>query len=105
LTVEVVRNLTHMMLLLMATVPATLYADEKHSARLTLDDLRTELIKIIPPFLACKDGCCPVTSRTGSPPLTMFEHGVTVAPQLDYSEMAGYFMCGGEPKAHEHFIH
>ena len=47
LTVDVVRGLTNMHLLLMASGAAPLYNGELHSARFQLDDLRTELIQIM----------------------------------------------------------
>ncbi len=47
LTVDVVRYLTNTYLLLLANSPAPLYNGEFHSARFQLDDMRTELIKVM----------------------------------------------------------
>lgn len=47
LTVEDVRNLTNLFLMLLAEAPAPLYNGELHSARFQLDDVRTELVKLM----------------------------------------------------------
>ena len=47
LTVEDVRALTNLFLMLLAEAPAPLYNGELHSARFQLDDVRTELVKVM----------------------------------------------------------
>jgi len=47
LTVEDVRKLTNLFLMLLAEAPALLYNGELHSAQFQLDDVRTELVKVM----------------------------------------------------------
>jgi hypothetical protein len=47
LTVDEVRSLMHLFLLLLAQAPSPLYSGELHSARFQLDDVRTELVKLM----------------------------------------------------------
>ncbi|MCX6048768.1 MAG: nucleotidyltransferase domain-containing protein [Chloroflexi bacterium] len=47
LTPELVQRKTYFLLQLMATTTAPFYSDERHSARFQLDDMRTELVKLM----------------------------------------------------------
>ncbi len=91
LSVAEVCHLTNMALVVMATAPATLYTDEVHSARFILDDLRTELIRIM-------------YRRIGLVYAKRFKHLSTVLPAAFLNDLAGTHLPAGAAPFDKHAI-
>jgi hypothetical protein len=82
LTVEEVRQLTNVFLMTLAECPAPLYSSQLHSAHFQLDDLRTELVKLM-------------YRRLGIAYAKRFKHFSEVLPQAFLADLERTYMPGG----------
>ncbi len=82
LTVESVKQLTNLFLMLLAEAPAPLYNGELHSARFQLDDVRTELVKVM-------------YRRLGLGYAKRFKHFSEVLPPAFLSDLERTYMPSG----------